>query len=102
MNSNLETAIEEFYGQKHLYEVLSRGQEVVGLIEDAMAEACSYEYANEDIEEQRLKFLIRILMLLVEPLHEEESESESCEPAQSIPSHPIAAYVSLLLFWVAH
>ena len=60
----------------------ARGEEEGGLVEEAMAEARTYQYAQEDIEKERVKLLVAIFVLLVEPLHEQVGQYKARQPAQ--------------------
>jgi hypothetical protein len=46
--------------------VCGRREEVLGLVEEAVAQACANEYAEERIEEQWLELLVGDLLLLKE------------------------------------
>ena len=57
------------------------------LIGQIVAEACTHQYAQEDIEKERVKLLVAIFVLLVEPLHEQVGQYKARQPAQGVPAH---------------
>ena len=64
---------------------MPRREEDVGLIEQAVSQACADEDAYEAIDEERVEESFLHLLLAVEPLHDEIGECEADEPAQRIP-----------------
>ena len=81
-------------GQEHLHDMLARGKEIVGLIEQAMPQTGTNQDAQEAIDEQRIEdilhFLLAVLLngalgnaLLIEQMaHDEVGERQSDEPAE--------------------
>jgi len=57
--------------EEHLHDVLARGEEIVGLIEEAVAETGTDEHTDEDVHEERVELLVGDLLILVELRHEE-------------------------------
>ena len=55
----------EVNGQEHLDESLAAGQEVVGLVEDAMTQTGSKQDAQKAVDKQRVEQLVLDLLLLV-------------------------------------
>ncbi len=56
----------ETYGQQHLNEMLAACKVILRLIEDAVSQACSGQYSNKAVDEQRLKSLLFDAAVLVE------------------------------------
>ena len=73
-------------GQQHLDEALERREEVVGLVEDAMAQTGADKDAEEAVDEQRVEQLVLDFLLLVQPLDNEVSQCQADEPAQRVPA----------------
>jgi hypothetical protein len=71
--------------------MVPRREEIVGLIEQAMAQPGTEEYGDEDIDEQRLHLLTGYFLLLKQPLHEQVAQQKPYQPAGGIPSHTEAA-----------
>ena len=76
----------ELYGEEHLEDAFCGGEEVFGLVEDAVSEACSYDYAAEAVEEEGLEFLFAVFLLYVEFADAEVCAEESDDPAEGVPS----------------
>ena len=71
--------------------MLAAGEEVARLVEQAVAEARAYEYADEAVDEQRVEQLGLDFLLLVEPPDYEVGGQQAHEPAQRIPAQREAA-----------
>jgi hypothetical protein len=71
----------------HLDGVVPRCEEIVGLIEQAVAQSGTDEDAEKTVDEERVEILVFNLLFLVQPLHDDVSEHQSDEPAQRIPAH---------------
>ena len=82
----------ELDGQEHLYEVFPRGEIYVGLIEQTVPKACSDEYSDEAVEEQRVEQFVLYLLFLIQPSYYEIGQDKSDEPAERIPVHGEASY----------
>ena len=93
---------QEVYGQQHLDEAPPRRQEVVGLVEDAVPQACTYQDAQEAVDEQRLKLLVADLLFLVQSPHDEVRQCQAYEPAQRVPPESPRADVKRLKVRVPH
>ena len=51
--------------QKHLYHMSETAEEIVGLIEQAVSQTCSDEYAQKTVDEQRVeKFILDFLLFV--------------------------------------
>jgi len=89
---HLPTAVgQEVDGQQHLHEALERRQEVVGLVEDAVAQSGTDEDAEEAVEEQRVEQLVLDFLLLVEFPYHEIGNNQTEEPAQGVPAEGVRA-----------
>ena len=84
---------QEAYGQHHLHHVLAAGEEVARLVEQAVAQARAYEYADEAVDEERVKQFGLDFLLLVQPLHYEECRQQPQQPAQRVPAQAEASEV---------
>ena len=69
-------------GQQHLEEALERRQEIVGLVEDAVAQAGANQDAEEAVDEEGVEVFVLNLLLLVEAAYDEEGDGQTDEPAQ--------------------
>ena len=90
--------LHEMDGQEHLDDVLAGREEVVGLVEQAVAQSGAYQDAQKAIEEQRVEqVLLHFLpvlrqrphgyLLLIEQLsHDDIGQCQTDEPAQRIPT----------------
>ena len=45
-------------GQQHLYDMVDTAEEIVWLVEEAVTQACTDEYSQETIDEQRVEELV--------------------------------------------
>ena len=63
--------------QQHLDKALPRREEVVGLVEDAVAQARTDQNAQEAVDEQRLEQLVLDLLLLVQAPHHEVGQQQA-------------------------
>ena len=79
--------------EEHLHDVLARGEEIVGLIEETVAETGTDEHTDEDVHEERVELLIGDLLILVELRHEQCTKEQAYEPAHGIPPHTEGADV---------
>ena len=57
--------------QQHLHDTLPRGQEVLWLVEDAMAQAGTNQDAEEAVDKEGVKVFIFDLLFLIQPLHDQ-------------------------------
>ena len=78
--------LHDVYGQQHLDEALERREEVVGLVEDAMAQTGADKDAEEAVDEQRVEQLVLDFLLFVQPFDNEVSQCQADEPAQRVPA----------------
>ena len=74
------------YWHQHLYEMLARGKEIVGLIENAMPQTRTNQYTYETIDEQRVEKFVLDALLLVKALNNKICQQKSYEPTQRIPT----------------
>lgn len=83
---------------QHLDEVIPSAEKILWLIEETMSQACSYQYADEDIEEQRLKLLRSYLLFLVEALHQQIAKYQADEPASGVVAD--CQWTQMRQYWV--
>ena len=62
------------------------GEEIAGLIEQAMAQACAYQYAHKAIDKEGVEELWLDALTPVELPDDEIGSKQSDEPAQRIPA----------------
>lgn len=72
------------YGEQHLRDMV---EIIRGLVEEAMPQACTYQDAQEAVEEHGFKLLITELLLSEETVHEQIHSQQSYAPAQRIPAY---------------
>ena len=60
-------------------------EEEVGLVEEAMSQACSGEYSDEAVDEERVEQLGLHLLLLVQTLHTEVCQRKTGKPSDCVP-----------------
>ena len=77
---------QEMDGQKHLYEPFAAGEEIVRLVEDAVAQACTDENSEETVDEQRVEQLVFYLLFLIQSSDHKVGQRQSDEPAQRVPA----------------
>lgn len=77
---------EESHRDEHFEHAFCRGKEIVRLIEDAVAEACSDDYSAEAVQEQWLELLFAVFLLYVEPSDAHVCAQQSYKPANGVPS----------------
>ena len=71
---------------EHLNEMGTRREEIVGLIEQAVAQTGTHQNANEAIDEQRIEQFVLDFLVFIQPFHHEIAAHEAYEPAHAIPS----------------
>ena len=62
---------QEMNRQQHLHDTLPRGQEVLWLVEDAMAQTGTDQDAEEAVNKEGVKVLVLDLLFLIQPLHDQ-------------------------------
>ena len=73
--------------QQHFYDALERGQEVLWLVEDAMAQTGTDQDAEETVDKEGVKVLVLDLLFLIQPFHDHIGQCQSDDPHQTIPAH---------------
>ena len=73
-------------GQYHLYHTLKRRQEIIGLIEEAMAQTGSYQDACKAIEKQGFKEFCLQALLPIQFLDQQIGQEQPYKPQQAIPA----------------
>ena len=86
-------AFHEADGQKHLDDMLSAAEKIVGLIEETVTQARADDDAEEAIDEKRIEVLVSELLVLIEPAHHEVGTHKPDDPPQGIPVYAIGADV---------
>ena len=99
------TVGQKLEGNEHLEEMCARRKIVIGLVEEAMSESGSYQYAQEAIDKERVEHVFFLLfpihhhrphgdVLMVEqPTYHEIGTDKSDEPAYRIPANAPVAYL---------
>ena len=72
------------HGQHHLH---GMAQEVLGLVEQAVAQAGTDEYAEEAVEDQGVELLLGDALLAEQPVLQQIHREEADGPAQRVPTH---------------
>jgi len=90
---------------EHLDDVVPRREEIVGLIEQAVAQSGADEDAQEAVDEERVEdvhfgllavyhpHLLVYLLFQEEVPHDEVSQSQADEPAGGVPTYAETAYL---------
>ena len=78
------------HGKQHLDGV---GEVVARLVEEAMPQSGTYEYAEEAVHEHRFELFLAYFLLPVEPVHEQIHAHQSDGPAQRVPAYGKEAQV---------
>ena len=73
-------------GQQHLNKTAAGSEEIVGLIEDAMAQTRTGQDADKAIEEERIELLVADVLLLIQPFHYKIGDGQTEKPAQGVPA----------------
>ena len=78
---------------EHLYEMIPGREEIVGLIEQAVAQSRTHQHGNKDVDKQRLELLVGDMLLLIESLHEQVAQNQTDHPAYGIPTNAKMSHV---------
>ena len=70
---------------EHFDEVCARGQEIVGFVEEAVAESCTDEDADERIDEERIEEFVLDFLVFIQPFHHEIRADDAHEPECAVP-----------------
>ena len=89
----LETSVVAVLERPYNLHPVFRGQEIVGLIEQAVAEAGSYEYGQKDIQEQAAEIVLLDILLLEHTFNNIVAQQEGDKEAHGIPTQAKRAYV---------
>ena len=72
------------YGKQHLGDVM---QEVLGLVEQTVAQTSAYQDAQEAVDEHGVELLVAQLLLAEQAMHEQIHAHQAHTPAERIPPH---------------
>ena len=92
----------EVYWQYHLHHVPAARQEIVRLIEQTVAQARAYQYADEAVDEERIEQLRLYLLLGIQPFYYEICRQQTEQPAQRVPAERETADVECHKVWIPH
>ena len=82
-------ALHEMDREEHLDDVLAGGEEIIGLIEETMAQTGTHNHTEKEVEKERIEQFVLEFLVFVQPFHDVVGQTEADEPAQTVPAHAI-------------